>query len=317
MAASIRSFLGRCSRNKSSFTSSVLAKYQSNVRFCVKSMSSNSQFCLELVRKQDYEHFLCTLFLPESAIASVLAIRAFNVEIATVRDVVSDHRLGQGRMVFWRESLNKIYSGSAPSQPVAMELSYAVHKHKLSKLWLSRILEERERMLDDRPFHTVEEIESYAENTSSSLLYLTLEALGIKDVNADHAASHIGRAQGLTTILRAIPYNAQYKRVNLPLDVMAKHGLSQTAVVRGSQDKPMRDVVYEIASQAHVHLSTARSFKKEVPSSALPVFLCTSPLSSYLKLLQKCDFDVFNPKMRKKDTLLPFKLWLQNKRKIY
>ena len=33
-------------------------------------------------------------------------------------------------------------------------------------------------MLDDRPFHTVEEIESYAENTSSSLLYLTLEALG-------------------------------------------------------------------------------------------------------------------------------------------
>ena len=40
------------------------------------------------------------------------------------------------------------------------------------------ILYIQERMLDDRPFHTVEEIESYAENTSSSLLYLTLEALG-------------------------------------------------------------------------------------------------------------------------------------------
>jgi len=35
-------------------------------------------------------------------------------------------------------------------------------------------------------------LETYAENTSGSLNYLTLETLGIRDTNADHAASHLG-----------------------------------------------------------------------------------------------------------------------------
>lgn len=33
---------------------------------------------------------------------------------------------------------------------------------------------------------------SYAESTSSALLYLGLESAGIRDVSADHAASHVG-----------------------------------------------------------------------------------------------------------------------------
>ena len=36
------------------------------------------------------------------------------------------------------------------------------------------------------------DMETYAENTASALLYLTLESCGVKNVNADHAASHIG-----------------------------------------------------------------------------------------------------------------------------
>lgn len=65
------------------------------------------------------------------------------------------------------------------------------------------------------------------------------------------------------------------------------------------------------------HLLQARSFKGDIPSHALPVFLCTTSISSYLNRVQKCDFDVFHPKMQSKDSLLPIKLWLQNKRKTY
>lgn len=39
---------------------------------------------------------------------------------------------------------------------------------------------------------SLEALEKYCEETSSSLLYLTLEILGVKDTNADHAASHLG-----------------------------------------------------------------------------------------------------------------------------
>lgn len=43
---------------------------------------------------------------------------------------------------------------------------------------------------------------------------------GIQDMNADHVVSHIGRALSLATVLRAVPYNAQHRKVLLPIDLM-------------------------------------------------------------------------------------------------
>lgn len=36
----------------------------------------------------------------------------------------------------------------------------------------------QEKNLDDRPYRNIQELETYAENTQSALLYLTLETLG-------------------------------------------------------------------------------------------------------------------------------------------
>lgn len=54
--------------------------------------------------------------------------RAFNVEIASIRDQVSQKYAGFGRMVFWRELVNDIYKDDKPipSHPVAKELSLAI-----------------------------------------------------------------------------------------------------------------------------------------------------------------------------------------------
>ena len=49
--------------------------------------------------------------------------------------------------------------------------------------------------MKDKSFNDIQSAEDYAEKSVSSILYLTLEALDVKNVNADHAASHIGKAQ--------------------------------------------------------------------------------------------------------------------------
>ncbi|KAJ7413276.1 hypothetical protein WISP_91926 [Willisornis vidua] len=112
----------------------------------------------------------------------------------------------------------------------------------------------REKNLDDRPYRTIQELETYAENTQSALLYLTLEMLGVRDIHADHAASHIGKAQGIVTCLRATPYHCTRQKVFLPMDICMLHGVSQEDFIRGKQEKNVRDVIYDIASQAHIHL---------------------------------------------------------------
>lgn len=50
--------------------------------------------------------------------------------------------------------------------------------------------------------------------------------VGVKNVHADHAASHIGKAQGILTCLRATPYNSSRRKVYLPMDICMLVGKS-------------------------------------------------------------------------------------------
>ncbi|KAK7796268.1 hypothetical protein U0070_027634 [Myodes glareolus] len=42
----------------------------------------SDHYCLELLRKRDYESYLCSLLFPAGCRSSVSALRAFNVELA-------------------------------------------------------------------------------------------------------------------------------------------------------------------------------------------------------------------------------------------
>ena len=44
--------------------------------------------------------------------------------------------------------------------------------------------------------------------------------VGVKNVHADHTASHLGKAQGLVTLVRGIPLNASQGRVYIPVELM-------------------------------------------------------------------------------------------------
>lgn len=59
-------------------------------------------------------------------------------------------------------------------------------------------------MMTPADFSGMDDIEDYAEYSQSSLLYLTLEAMGIRDnENTSFVASHIGVCKGILTLLRA------------------------------------------------------------------------------------------------------------------
>nr|XP_003219546.1 PREDICTED: NADH dehydrogenase (ubiquinone) complex I, assembly factor 6 [Anolis carolinensis] len=281
------------------------------------SAEEGQRYCVDLVRKRDYEGFLGSLLLPAESQLSAFALRAFNVELAQIKDSITQKTIGLMRIQFWRKTVEDIYHDNPPQQPVAIELWKAVKRQNLTKRWLMKIIDEREKNLDDRGYRDISELEAYAENTQSALLYLILETLGVKDIHADHAASHIGKAQGIVTCLRATPYHASRGKIFLPMDICMLHGVSQEDFIRRNREKKVQDVVYDIASQAHVHLEHARSFRKNVPAKAFPAFLCTVAIEDYLSQIQKVDFNVFHPNLHRKNTLLPLHLYIRSWKKTY
>lgn len=77
--------------------------------------------------------------------------------------------------------------------------------------------------------------------------------LGIRNVDVDHACSHLGKAIGLANFIRSIPYNAQRRRVLFPQELLVKHNLSQENFIRFTKQEKIADAIFDIASQAHIH----------------------------------------------------------------
>ncbi|XP_060077036.1 NADH dehydrogenase (ubiquinone) complex I, assembly factor 6-like [Ylistrum balloti] len=317
---SFLSYIRRNEKRNAVLTRARNTEPSQQLRFCSSRgtiNTSNRQYCLDLIQKFDHENFLCTLLYSKSAREAAIAIRAFNVEIAQVQDVVSDKQRGAMRMVFWRDTIEKIYQGSPPQQPIALQLAKVISENKLTKKWFMRCIDARADCLENDSFRSINDLEDYCENSVSSVMYLILESLGIKDLHADHAASHIGRAHGLVTFLRAIPFNTSRGRINLPTELLIKYNVSQEDVYRGKKPDLVNDIVYDIASVANQHLRTARSLKKDVPKSAVPTFLNTVICEKYLTNIQQAGFNVFDTKLQRRNGLLPLQLLMQSMKKTY
>ena len=197
-------------------------------------------------------------------------------------------------MQFWRDVVSQSLAGTPRKEPTAILLAAAAEsiqqrskgRVKWSKNWLYRIINTREQYLGNPPFPDLASLESYAENTYSTLGYLMLQALPMQSLTADHLASHIGKATGIAAILRGLPLiafpppapthhtsNAQggplsgppQGAVLLPLDVMARTGVQEEKVLREAAAAPgLSDAVFEVATRANDHLITAREMLKNL-----------------------------------------------------
>lgn len=178
---------------------------------------------LQFHRRADYDHYLISLLQPSpKAREAYVTLRAFNVELAQVRDVVTNPMIGRMRMQFWRDTVDESFRGQPRNAPIALALAEVVKRTPLSKLWFTRIIAEREANLDVDQYISIKDMEKYCENTSSALLYLHMDSLGVKNTLADHAASHLGKASGIATLLRGTPFQAKERRVYLPGEVLSK-----------------------------------------------------------------------------------------------
>jgi len=101
-----------------------------------------------LVRHHDRDRYQTALFAPARRREALLALYAFNYEIARVRETVTQPMLGQIRLQWWREVLDAAYAGAPARQhPVAVPLSAVIREFGLSREPFDRLIDTRERDL--------------------------------------------------------------------------------------------------------------------------------------------------------------------------
>ncbi len=159
--------------------------------------------CEQLVRGGDKDRFLSALFAPDEKRPHLLALYAFNLEIARIAKVVSEPHIGLIRQQWWHETIDGIYGGHASDHPVAAALAAAISAAHLPSQALHDLVGARECELHADPFTSLDQLEAYLGGTSSALIQLAaLILVGPRAGQASEAAGLAGVAFGLAQLLR-------------------------------------------------------------------------------------------------------------------
>jgi NADH dehydrogenase [ubiquinone] 1 alpha subcomplex assembly factor 6 len=261
-----------------------------------------------LVRQHDRDRFLTTLFAPAERRDDLLALYAFNYEIAKTREVVSEPVLGQIRLQWWRESLDAIYAGD-PVRPheVAVPLADAIRGRGLSRAHFDALIAAREFDLGGEAPESLAALESYAADSSARLVWLALEVLSERGEAAIAAGRAVGIAYALAGLLRAVAFHARMKRLYLPRDLGIAAGLHVDREVFELRSSPaLRRVVAQVAAAAAGHLANARARRGAVPRAALPALLPGVLAGADLARLARAGYDPFDRRLAGHD---PWRGW--------
>ncbi|ORY80954.1 isoprenoid synthase domain-containing protein [Protomyces lactucae-debilis] len=293
----------------------------------VRSIDAARSYCRQILQTFDHPSYLLAAFQPARSRDAFLALRALNVDLALVPDQVTQVAVGKMRYQFWTETVDRCFKGDPPAQPVAVLLDHVLQSGiQLTKPYLLRIIAERERRIETMQFHNLSALESYAERTYSTLLYLDLESLDIRKPEVDEIAQHIGLSMGIASTLRGIPYYAAKKMVPLPTDICAIHDVKQQDILRlqgktGASLSGLQDAVFDVATRANDHLISAstklaalRLKWKELGRLAMlaeveAVALNAVPSQMFLQRLEKVNFDPTRPSLLKREWTMPYRLW--------
>ncbi len=226
----------------------------------------------ELVRAADPDRYLSALYAPEDRRDALMALAAFNAEVAAVRDRISQALPGEIRLQWWRDTIAAGDEGTG--HPVAAALIRTIRDHGLPKQAFENYLEARIFDLYDDPMPTRGDLEGYCGETASALIQLAAMILDPKAAPA-HAelAGRAGCAQAITGLLRQLHKHRRRGQCFVPRDILAAVGSAPETFLSGDGGPAAPRAVAAMIALAREHLGEFEAAAADLPPSLRPAFL--------------------------------------------
>jgi 15-cis-phytoene synthase len=256
-------------------------------------MQTDYAYSEELLRRDDVDCWLASLFVPKERRRHIHALYAFRLEIARVREVVSEALLGEIRFQWWRDALEGKNEGDAKANPVAAALLDTIAWHRLPKAPLLELIDARMRELYGDPIQSIEALEAYTKATSATLFRLAALILDGKEAPASlDAALHAGVAYGVTGLVRALPWHCARGQVFVPAAILQVHGASDDFSA-GHASPAVLAALVELRAVARAHLDIFDAKLPGLPDKTRPAFLPACLCEPYLRLMERPGYDPF------------------------
>lgn len=349
--------------------------------------------CAEKVHKYEPSSFLLAKFLPHYLRSTFYAIKSFGIELSKVSlggasSLANSAHIGDMKLVFWLEQLAKCEQLTSTNpiirglnDPISILLADSILKGiNVDIGMLRQMLYTHKHYLHEekvKGFTDIDSMCSFGEGTFSQMNYLLQTASltpnlygytdfgvglleqpetdDIRNLLSDISA-HIGQATAICSFIIGLKYFARKNGiVTLPIDVLAKHRLSQEDAIRlliGKEKpekfaEPLKASIFDIATRANDHILSSRQkldrlkqalkdhvgrldgsdteskklidaykdLRKGLPDCIYTPFMSAIPTVLYLERLEKCDFDVMNPRLKYKEWKLAWRSYRNYRRR--
>ncbi len=230
-----------------------------------------SDALIAFVRRHDPDRFLTALFAPPAKRAALLALYAFNHELARAREAVTEPALAMIRLQWWRE----VVEGTDKRHEVATPLAAAIRAGALAADDLLALIDARE--IEAEPaIPTLQAWRDYVGGTAGGLAVAAGRLLGGPE---PERLRPLGAAYGVAGLLRSVPALARQGRCLLPEDRLAAQGIPAEAVVLHPQ--AAEPVLAELLAEGRGLLNRGRGLDlpRAAIAAALPAVLARRDLA--------------------------------------
>lgn len=243
-----------------------------------------------VARDGDPDRYASALFAPRPAREALFALYAFNVELARGAEQVSEPQLGEIRLQWWRDALERGTAGEATGHPVADAVGSAVRRYALSRDSIAGLIDARSFDVSVKIMPDSAALDDYLGKTAGALFRLGAEVVAPhRTAGIEPSVRAAGIAYGLTGLMRALPVHASLGRVDLPAETLRSHGTSPEQILAGETSKGLTDVLAEFRETALVALKSARAHVAALPREVRKAFLPLALVAPYLSALRKAD----------------------------
>lgn len=246
-------------------------------------VTATAETVIDMVRVADHDRYLAALYAPADKRDALLALYAFNAEIAGVRDRIREALPGEVRLQWWRDVIASDAPDAGAGHPVAEALVAAIRQYDLPRQAFGNYLEARIFDLYDDPMPSRTDLEGYCGETASALIQLA--ALVLDEAEAPRfaeLAGHAGCAQAITGLLLLLPLHRARGQCYVPADILAAVGMSSQEFLRGDGGAGAGRAVAAMIALAQEHLVAFERGAGTLPASLRPAFLPLVLTKAYL-----------------------------------
>lgn len=269
---------------------------------------SPQEYCQQKAAASGSSFYYSFMFLPKPRREAITALYAFCREVDDIADECQDINIARTKLAWWRVEITNLYQGN-PQHPVTKALAPAILAYRLSEEQFQEIINGMEMDLDQNRYADFKDLQLYCYRVASVVGLLSVSIFGFTNPETLKYAHDLGMAFQLTNITRDVGEDARRDRIYLPLDELARFGVSENDILQGKESEQAKNLLDFQIARTETFYDSAFAYLPNEDRKAQRTGLIMAAI--YRAVLEEIKADGAQKVLNSRTSLTPLrKLWL-------